>query len=36
MCDELKEKGLNDLFRDKTGLLIDAYFFRNESEMDPR
>ncbi|MFJ5750923.1 glycerol kinase GlpK [Peribacillus frigoritolerans] len=26
ICDELKEKGLNDLFRDKTGLLIDAYF----------
>ncbi|QCJ41878.1 glycerol kinase GlpK [Bacillus sp. S3] len=26
ICDELKEKGLNDLFRKKTGLLIDAYF----------
>lgn len=26
ICDELKEKGLNDLFREKTGLLIDAYF----------
>ncbi|MFJ7938104.1 glycerol kinase GlpK [Peribacillus sp. NPDC096622] len=26
ICDDLKEKGLNDLFRDKTGLLIDAYF----------
>ena len=26
ICDELKEKGYNDLFRDKTGLLIDAYF----------
>ncbi|PHD76317.1 glycerol kinase [Bacillus sp. AFS043905] len=26
ICDELKEKGLNDVFRDKTGLLIDAYF----------
>lgn len=26
ICDELKAKGLNDLFRDKTGLLIDAYF----------
>jgi glycerol kinase len=26
ICDELKEQGLNDLFRDKTGLLIDAYF----------
>jgi glycerol kinase len=26
ICDELKEKGLNDKFREKTGLLIDAYF----------
>ncbi|GAA0363208.1 glycerol kinase GlpK [Bacillus horti] len=26
ICEELKEKGYNDLFRDKTGLLIDAYF----------
>lgn len=26
ICDELKEKGYSDLFRDKTGLLIDAYF----------
>lgn len=26
ICDELKENGYNDLFRDKTGLLIDAYF----------
>lgn len=26
ICDELREKGYNDLFRDKTGLLIDAYF----------
>ncbi|MGE7761548.1 glycerol kinase GlpK [Peribacillus sp. NPDC097895] len=26
ICDDLKGKGLNDLFRDKTGLLIDAYF----------
>ena len=25
-CDELKEKGLTDLFREKTGLVIDAYF----------
>ena len=25
-ADELKESGYNDLFRDKTGLLIDAYF----------
>ncbi|WHY72206.1 glycerol kinase GlpK [Fictibacillus enclensis] len=26
ICEELKEQGYNDLFRDKTGLLIDAYF----------
>jgi glycerol kinase len=26
ICDELKEMGYNDLFREKTGLLIDAYF----------
>jgi len=26
ICDQLREKGYNDLFRDKTGLLIDAYF----------
>ncbi|KGI86050.1 glycerol kinase [Exiguobacterium mexicanum] len=26
ICDELKEAGHADLFRDKTGLLIDAYF----------
>ncbi len=26
ICDELKENGYNDTFRDKTGLLIDAYF----------
>jgi len=25
-CDELKEKGLTELFRKKTGLVIDAYF----------
>lgn len=25
-CDSLKEKGLSDKFREKTGLLIDAYF----------
>ncbi len=25
-CDSLKEKGLTDSFRDKTGLVIDAYF----------
>lgn len=26
ICEELKEKGYNDLFRKKTGLLIDPYF----------
>jgi len=26
ICEELKEKGYDQLFRDKTGLLIDAYF----------
>lgn len=26
ICEDLKAKGYNDLFRDKTGLLIDAYF----------
>ncbi|WP_257348522.1 glycerol kinase GlpK [Pseudalkalibacillus decolorationis] len=26
ICDELKAAGYNDRFRDKTGLLIDAYF----------
>lgn len=26
ICEELKEKGYNDIFRNKTGLLIDPYF----------
>ncbi len=26
ICDDLKSQGYNDLFREKTGLLIDAYF----------
>ncbi|WP_027415958.1 glycerol kinase GlpK [Aneurinibacillus terranovensis] len=26
ICEDLKARGLNDLFRNKTGLLIDAYF----------
>lgn len=26
ICEDLKAKGYNDVFRDKTGLLIDAYF----------
>ena len=25
-CDQLKEKGLTEKFRQKTGLMIDAYF----------
>ena len=31
-CDSLKEKGLTDKFREKTGLVIDAYF--SEAQMD--
>jgi glycerol kinase len=26
ICEEIKSKGLSDIFRDKTGLLVDAYF----------
>ncbi|MEC1716338.1 glycerol kinase GlpK [Schinkia azotoformans] len=26
ICDELREKGYNELFREKTGLLLDPYF----------
>lgn len=26
ICEDLKARGLNDVFREKTGLLIDAYF----------
>ncbi len=26
ICDHLKDRGLNDLFKEKTGLLIDPYF----------
>lgn len=26
ICEDLKARGFNDMFRDKTGLLIDAYF----------
>ncbi|KIL42285.1 glycerol kinase [Gordoniibacillus kamchatkensis] len=26
ICDELKRQGYNDMFRERTGLLIDAYF----------
>ncbi len=33
-CDELKAKGLTELIRQKTGLVIDAYFCY-QAEMDP-
>ena len=26
LCDELRDRGLTDFFRDKTGLVLDAYF----------
>ena len=31
ICDELNQQGYGHLFKSKTGLLIDAYFFRYES-----
>ena len=34
-CDELKAKGLTELIRQKTGLVIDAYFLCYQAEMDP-
>ena len=34
-CDGLKAKGLEASFRSKTGLLIDPYFFRHETALDP-
>ncbi len=30
------ERGLVDRFREKTGLVVDAYFFSHEAEMDSR
>ena len=33
-CDSLKEKGLTEEYRKKTGLIIDAYVFRDKSKMD--
>ena len=30
-CDSLKEKGLTEMFRQKTGLVIDAYFSATKS-----
>ena len=35
-CDSLKDKGLTEMFQKKTGLVIDAYFSGNESEVDLR
>ena len=34
-CDSLKAKGLTEKFREKTGLVIDAYFSGNKDQMDP-
>ena len=34
-CDSLKEKGLTDRFRQKTGLVIDAYFSGTKDQVDP-
>src|ERR1043165_1645004 len=31
-CDELKSRGLEDLIRDKTGLVLDPYFSRTKIE----
>ena len=34
-CDELKARGLTDLIRQKTGLVIDAYFSAHKAQVDP-
>ena len=34
ICDRLKADGLGETVTEKTGLLIDAYFFRYEAEVD--
>ncbi len=36
ICDQLKEEGYNDLFRQKTGLAYRCLFLWNESKMDFR
>ena len=33
-CDKLKEKGLTESFREKTGLMIDAYFSGTKVKVD--
>ena len=33
-CDQLKEEGLTEMIRQKTGLVIDAYFLCYEAQMD--
>ena len=35
-CDELKAAGYSDRIREKTGLLIDAYFSAHEAALDSR
>ena len=34
-CDKLKEKGLTESFREKTGLMIDAISFGTKWDVDP-
>ena len=36
MCDELKARGHAELFREKTGLVLDAYFSGTKAALDPR
>ncbi len=33
-CDELKAQGLEKMIRERTGLVIDAYFFRHQATVD--
>ena len=35
MIEKMEKDGMSELVRKKTGLIPDAYFFRNETEMDP-
>ena len=35
ICDELKDEGLQEVVQNKTGLVIDSYFFRNQDQVDP-
>jgi glycerol kinase len=34
LCQQLKEQGHTGMIKQKTGLVIDAYFFRNEDSLD--